>query len=67
MNLLQKFSKDLLLRVNVEKTKTVLVYTEISLPHSNVFYESNKIEIVTSFKCLGVNIRIKLEWNSFIS
>ena len=57
---LEKFSDDILLPVNIAKTKALLVHSVVSSPIPNIKYKNQKIEHVKSFKYLGVYISTKL-------
>lgn len=67
MELLESFSKNLLLPVNVRKTKMMLVHTAVALKEPSVYFDHEKIEIVPSFKYLGVDICTKMGWGLFIA
>ena len=67
MDLLEKFSKNLLLPVNVKKTKMMLVHTAVAPPHHIVYFDREEIDIVSSFKYLGVDICTKMGWGLFIT
>ncbi len=60
MELLEKYSKDLLLPVNIKKTKMILVCNAVAPSYPNVFFEKERVEIASSFKYLGVEIRTKI-------
>jgi hypothetical protein len=66
MKLLEKFSKDLLLPVNIKKTKMMLVHNVVAPSYPKVHFENEPIENVSSFKYLGVEIRTKMGWGPFI-
>ena len=66
MSLLEKYSKNLLLPVNVRKTKAMLVHSTVSPTNPKVFFENKMIETVSSFKYLGVEIRTKMGWGPYI-
>ena len=63
---LEKFSDDLLLPVNVAKTKALLVHSVVCPPIPSIEYKNQKIEYVKTFKYLGVYISTKLGWGSYI-
>jgi hypothetical protein len=59
MESLEKFSKDLLLPVNVKKNDA---NSAVSPSYPKVFFDHERVEIVSSFKYLGVEIRTKMGW-----
>lgn len=63
---LEKFADDLLLPVNVTKTKALLADSVICPPIPKIKYKNQKIEFVKTFKYLGVFISTKLGWGSYI-
>jgi hypothetical protein len=67
MILLEKFSDDILLPVNVSKTKALLVHSVVSPPLPYIEYKKQKIELVSTFKYLGISIACKLGWGNYIS
>ncbi|CAF5194686.1 unnamed protein product, partial [Rotaria magnacalcarata] len=67
MKQLEKFSNDLILPVNVNKTKTLPVHNAVSSTYPVVSYKNLTIEYVKIFKYLGVYISAKLGWGQFIS
>ena len=67
MNLLEQFPKNLLLPVNVKKTKMMLVHTAVAPPYPTVYFDDEQIDIVSSFRYLGVDICTKMGWGVFIS
>lgn len=66
MNVLEKFSDDYLLPVNIDKTKALLVHNVVAPPHPKIKYKNMKIEFVNRFKYLGVDITTKLGWGIYI-
>lgn len=66
MKILKKFSEDLLLPVNVNKTKALLVHDVVAPPYPKITYMSCRIEFVNRFKYLGVDIATKLGWGTYI-
>ncbi|CAF1327904.1 unnamed protein product [Rotaria sordida] len=66
MKLLENFSKNLILPVNIKKTKMMLVHSIVSPSYPKVFFKNEIIEMVSSFKYLGVEIRTKMGWSSLI-
>jgi hypothetical protein len=62
MRALGKYSKDILLPVNVNKTKIMLFYNAVAPEYPSIFFENMKIEYVSAFKYLGIEIRSKLGW-----
>jgi hypothetical protein len=67
MEQLEKYSNDLLLPVNVSKTKALLVHSAVSPSYPIIQYKNQNIEYVKSFKYLGVYISTKLGWGFFIN
>lgn len=67
MKQLEKFSNELILPVNVNKTKALLVHNVVSPPHPTIVYGDQMIEYVKIFRYLGVYISTKLGWGQFIS
>ncbi|CAF4300227.1 unnamed protein product [Rotaria sp. Silwood2] len=66
MKSLENFSKNLILPVNIKKTKMMLVHSILSPSYPKVFFKNEIIEIVSSFKYLGVEIRTKMGWSPLI-
>ena len=66
MTALSIFSKNNLLPVNIKKTKAMLIHGAVSPSIPKVFYREHPIEIVSSFKYLGIEIRTKLGWGNYI-
>ncbi len=62
MKQLEKFSNNLLLPVNVNKTKALLAHNVVSPPYPMVEYKNQNIEFVKSSKYLGVYVSTKLRW-----
>jgi hypothetical protein len=67
MNKLEKFSSDLLLPVNVAKTKAMLVHSVVSPTYPKIQCMNQNIEYVKTFKYLGAYISMKLGWGIFIN
>ncbi len=67
MILLEKFSDDMILPVNVPKIKALLVHNIVSPTIPCIEYKNQKIELVSTFKYLGVSIGRKLGWGNYIS
>ncbi len=57
---LEKFSDDHILPVNVSKTKAMIVHSAVAVSKPEIKYKEVKIEYVTSFKCLVVELGTKL-------
>jgi hypothetical protein len=66
MIILEKFSDDMLLPVNISKTKALLVNNIVSPTIPFIEYKNQKIEFVSTFKYLGVSIACKLGWGNYI-
>ncbi|CAF4251192.1 unnamed protein product, partial [Rotaria sp. Silwood2] len=54
MKLLENFSKNLILPVNIKKTKMMLIHSIVSPSYPKVLFKNETIETVSSFKYLGV-------------
>ena len=67
MKTLEKFSDDILLPVNVSKTKILLVHGVVAPPLPKVKYKQQQLEHVKTFKYLGVHISTKLGWGNYIN
>jgi hypothetical protein len=67
MIVLEKFADDMILPVNVPKTKALLIHNIVSPTLPTVEYKNQKIEFVSNFKYLGVSIACKLGWGNYIS
>jgi hypothetical protein len=57
---LENFSDNHILPVNVSKTKAMLVHSAVNVSKPDIKYKDVKIEYVTSFKCLGIELGTKL-------
>jgi hypothetical protein len=66
LKILESFSENYLLPVNVAKTKAMLVHNAVVVSKPEIEYKGVPIEYVTNFKCLGVHIGTKLGWGKFI-
>jgi len=66
MKQLEKFSNNLLLPVNVTKTKALLVHSVVAPQLPIVKYKEVNVEHVKTFKYLGVYISTKLGWGNYI-
>ena len=66
MHILEKFSKDMLLPVNAKKTKAMLFDSVVNSDHLNVIFDNKNIELVSTFKYLGIELRCKLGWRLYI-
>ncbi|CAF3901329.1 unnamed protein product [Rotaria sp. Silwood1] len=66
MHILLSFSENHLLPVNVKKTKAMLVHSAVSPSQPKIFFQNQQIDFVQNFKYLGVEIRVKLGWGSYI-
>ena len=64
---LQTFSEDIMLPVNVAKTKAILIHTIVAPPYPKLFYQSQSIEYVTRFRYLGVYILAKIGRDHYIN
>ena len=67
MKQLERYSKNLILPVNVNKTKALLVHSVVSPTYPVIKFQNKNIEYVKSFKYLGDNISTKIGWGFFIS
>jgi hypothetical protein len=67
MKILEKYSEDNLLPVNINKTKALLVHDVVAPPYPKVKYKNIVIDFVKRFKYLGVDITTKLGWGTYIS
>ncbi|CAF3364924.1 unnamed protein product [Rotaria socialis] len=64
---LEKYANNMLLPVNVNKTKALLVHNIISPPLPRIKYKDQEIEFVSKFKYLGVTIACKLGWGIYLN
>ncbi len=64
---LENFSKDMILPVNIAKTKAVLIHSIVAPEHPRLLFDSQEIEYVGRFKYLGVYISEKLGWDKYIN
>jgi hypothetical protein len=64
---LDNFSKDMILPVNIAKTKAVLIHSIVAPDHPRLWFNSHEIEYVGRFKYLGVYISEKLGWDKYIN
>ncbi|CAF1548972.1 unnamed protein product [Adineta ricciae] len=64
---LEQYSHELILPVNVAKTKALLVHSAVAPSLPKVRYQDQQIEHVNSFKYLGVHISTKLGWGNYIN
>ncbi|CAF1579175.1 unnamed protein product [Rotaria magnacalcarata] len=67
MNILEKYANDMLLPVNVSKTKALLIHNIISPTLPRIKYNNQPIEFVWNFKYLGITITCKLGWGMYIN
>ena len=67
MILLEYYAENKLLPVNVDKTKAILIHSIVSPKIPKLTYKNQGIEIVPSFKYLGVTITTKLGWGKYIN
>jgi len=67
MEQLEKFANDMLLPVNISKTKALLVHGVVSPMYPKIQYEGQRVEYVKIFKYFGVHISTKLGWGIFIN
>ncbi len=65
LKVLESFSDNYLLLVNVAKTKAMFVHNAVVVPNPEIEYKGVPIEYVTNFKCLGVHIGTKFGWEKF--
>ena len=55
------------LKLNIDKTKTMLISRKKVKPALNIWVNGSKIEVVTTFRYLGVNISDDLSWQPHIN
>jgi hypothetical protein len=67
MKQLEKFSDDMILPVNISKTKSMLAHSIVSPTYPKISYKSQPIEYVKKYRYLGVNISVKLGWENYIN
>ena len=60
MNILEKYADDILVPVNICKTKALVVHNVVAPSYPTIKYWGIKIDFVKRFKYLGVNITTKL-------
>ena len=61
------FSKDIILPVNVAKTKAVFIHSVVAPLYPKLWFNSQEIKFVDRFKYLGVYISVKLGWDKYIN
>lgn len=66
MIILEKYSENNLLPVNINKTKALLSHNVIAPKVPKIEYKNQQIDFVRSFKYLGITISQKLGWGSYI-
>ncbi len=66
LNILEKFSDNYILPVNVAKTKSMLVHNTVNVSKPEIEYKGIQIEYLINLKCLGVHIGAKLGWEKFL-
>ncbi|CAF1204517.1 unnamed protein product, partial [Didymodactylos carnosus] len=66
LEILEKFADNMILPVNVSKTKAMLVHNVVAPQLPVVEYKRIVIEFVLIFKYLGIEIRAKLGWGIYI-
>lgn len=66
---LQKWSTANSMKVNVNKSKAVVFRSKNKPvpPHPSIMLNSNRIEIVDNFKCLGVVFSATMSWESHVN
>ncbi|CAF3697342.1 unnamed protein product [Rotaria socialis] len=67
MMILEKFADNLILPVNVDKTKSLLIHNIVSPTKPNIEYKNQTIKHVSEFKYLGITITCKLGWGKHIT
>ena len=66
MRLLESFSKNLLLPVNVRKTKAMLEHSDVSPTYPKVFFENDMAKTASIHEYLEVVTCTKMGWSYFI-
>ncbi len=64
---LERFADDHILPLNINKTKSMIIHSAVSIPKPKIEYKEITTEYVKSFKFLGVKIGTKLGWKNFIN
>ena len=64
MGILEHFCEDSGLTINVSKKKMMVVRTKQSKTPPNVFYVGQLIEVVLTFKYLGIEIPTNHKWHT---
>jgi uncharacterized protein (UPF0147 family) len=64
---LENLSDDLILPVNITKTKAVLVHNIVSPSYPKIYFKNQSIEFTNRFKYLGVYVSVKLGWEKYIN
>lgn len=67
MAILEKYAENMLLPVNVDKTKSLLLHNIIAPTKPCIKYKNQIIEFVSNFKYLGITISCKLGWGNYIN
>jgi hypothetical protein len=62
LRILKYFCSNMGMIVNTDKTK-VMIIKSIKIPYDTFVYDNNNLEVVTSYKYLGIDIHHKLNWN----
>jgi hypothetical protein len=62
LRILQEFFYNMSMTVNTNKTKVMIINSN-KIPYDTFVYDKKKLEEVTSYKYLGIDIHHKLNWN----
>jgi hypothetical protein len=61
LRILKDFFSNMGMTVNTDKTKAMIIKSN-KIPYDTFVYDNNKLEEVTSYKYLGIDIHHKLNW-----
>jgi hypothetical protein len=62
IRILKDFCSNMGMTVNIDQTK-VMIFKSNKITYDNFVYDNNKLEEVTSYKYIGIDIHHNLKWN----